>query len=60
MRIAVDDALRLLIERQDPITAQAVDAIVQSGQQPPKAIDITIPEVDLAVYDAMLSAGLEI
>jgi hypothetical protein len=57
---AVDDALRLLIERQESITAEAVDAIVSSGQQPPKPLDITIPEVDLAAYDAMLNAGMGI
>jgi hypothetical protein len=56
---AVDDALRLLIERQEPITAEAVEAIVSSGQRPEKPLDITIPEVDLAAYDAVLNAGVE-
>jgi hypothetical protein len=56
---AVDDTLWLLIERQEAITAEAVDAIVRSGQQPEKPLDITIPEVDLAAYDAVLNAGVE-
>jgi hypothetical protein len=55
----VDDTLWLLIERQEAITAEAVDAIVRSGQQPEKPLDITIPEVDLAAYDAVLNAGVE-
>lgn len=57
---AVDDALRLLIENQEPIAAEAVDAIVISGQKPPKPLDISIPAVDLAAYDAVLNAGMEI
>lgn len=55
--IAVDEALRLLIECGEPITADAVDVIVQSGQRPASPLEITIPPVDLAAYDAILAAG---
>jgi len=57
---AVDNALRLLIERQEPITADAVDMIVQSGRQPVQPLEITIPDVDLAAYDAILEEELVI
>jgi hypothetical protein len=57
---AVDDALRRLIERQEPITAEAVEGIVSSGQGPAKPLDITIPEVDLAAYDSVLKVGMEV
>jgi hypothetical protein len=55
--IAVDDALRLLIDCGEPITADAVDEIVQSGQRAASPVEITIPPVDLAAYDAILAAG---
>ena len=53
----VDEALCLLIERGEPITVQAVDAIVRSGQRPADPVGITIPPVDLAAYDAILATG---
>jgi len=54
---AVDDALRLLIERQEPLTAEAVNSIVQSGQQAADPMQVSIPQIDLAAYDVMLAAG---
>ena len=55
--IAVDEALRLLIECGEPITAEAVDVMVQSGQRLASPMEITIPPVNLAAYDAILAAG---
>lgn len=53
----VDEALRLLIECGEPITADAVNEIVQSGRRAASPVEITIPPVDLAAYDAILAAG---
>lgn len=53
----VDDALRLLIARGEPISHQAVQAVVRSGQRPAEPVEITIAPVDLAAYDAILAAG---
>jgi hypothetical protein len=57
---AVDDALQLLIEKQQPITAEAVEAMVSSGQRLPKPLEIMIPQVDLKAYDAVLSGPVEV
>ena len=51
---AVDDALRTLIDQEEPITLEAVEAMVRSGEQLPPATELTIPKVDLAAYDALL------
>jgi hypothetical protein len=51
---AVDDALRVLIDKELPIGIEAVEKIVCSDQQIPSPAQIVIPEVDLAVYDALL------
>ena len=51
---AVDDALRTLINQDKPITFEAIEAMMRSGEQLPPATELTIPEVDLAAYDALL------
>lgn len=53
----VDDALRLLFASDEPITAEAVLDIVKSGREVPPPTDVAIPAVDLAAYDALLSAS---
>lgn len=55
----VDDALRILIDAQQPITAQRVETLVHSGQRPPPLTDVRIDPVDLALYDGLLD-GLEL
>jgi len=55
---AVDAALRLLIERQEPLTADAVEEIVQSENQLAQQLEVTIPDVDLTVYDDILEEAL--
>lgn len=54
---AVEGALQLLIERGEPITAQAVEAIMRADQRPADPVEIVIAPVDLAAYDAILAAG---
>ena len=55
----VDDALRTLIDAEQPITAQSVEALVKSGQTPPPVTDVRIDAVDLGLYDGLLD-GLEL
>ena len=50
----VDDALRVLIDAEQPITAQSVEALVKSGQTPPPVTDVRIDPVDLGLYDGLL------
>jgi hypothetical protein len=51
----VDDALRLLLAGDEPITRAGVEALVRSGQELPPATEIQIPAVNLALYDTLLS-----
>src|SRR4030042_937255 len=53
---AVDDALRMLIDKELPIRIEAVERIVGSEGQIPSPAQIVIAEVDLAAYDALLSS----
>lgn len=51
----VDDALRLLFASGDPVTADAVEEIVRSGQEAPPVTEVAVKAVDLSAYDALLS-----
>jgi hypothetical protein len=53
----VDDALRVLLEREAPLTAEAVQALVVSHSALPPATQIAIEAVDLASYDALLQGA---
>jgi len=55
----VDDALRILIDAGQPITAQSVQALVKSEQTPPPVTQVRIDAVDLGLYDGLLD-GLEL
>jgi transposase len=57
---AVDYALKTLIEKEQPITIEAVEAIIASLEQIPAPTHITISKVDLGVYDALLSVREEV
>lgn len=52
--IAVDDALRTLIDQEAPITFESVEAMVHSEDLIPLPTELSIPEVDLAAYDVLL------
>jgi hypothetical protein len=56
----VDYALRTLIEKEQPISIGAVEAIIGSLEQIPAPTPITIAEVDLGAYDALLSIKEEV
>jgi hypothetical protein len=52
---AVDDALRVLLDRQEAITVEAVRAFVVGEQEAPAATAVRVAEVDLQLFDALLS-----
>ncbi len=57
---AVDDALRTLLDQERPLTLEGVqEAILSSGPINPSTV-ITIREVDLSLYDALLSGVEEV
>jgi hypothetical protein len=51
---AVDDALRVLMDKELPLGIEAVERIVCSDRPISSPAHIVIPEVNLAVYDALL------
>ena len=53
---AVDDALRTLIEKELPISIEAVEKTLGSEGRIPLPAQIVIAEVDLAAYDELLSS----
>lgn len=50
----VDDALRLLLATDQPLTPDSVEALVRSGRVLPPATGIQVAPVDLAAYDVLL------
>jgi len=57
---AVDYALRTLIEKEQPLSIGAVETIMGSFEQIPSPAQITIAEIDLGAYDALLSIKEEV
>ena len=57
---AVDYAIRTLIENEQPITIAAVERMMGSLKQIPSPTQITISEVDLSAYDALLNIKEEV
>jgi len=54
---AVDDALRMLIDKELPISIEAVERLVGGSEGLiPLPAQVLITEVDLAAYDALLSS----
>jgi len=51
---AVDDALRMMIDKNIAISDEQVEAIVQSSEPVPIATEVHIPAVDLTCYDQLL------
>ena len=56
----VDYALKDLIDKEQPITIESVTFIVDSLDQIPSTAEVTIEEVDLSAYDALLSLREEV
>lgn len=53
--VGVDDALRVLLNQEEPIDAMVVKALVLSGQEIPPVTDILVDTVDLSTYDQLLT-----
>jgi hypothetical protein len=51
---AVDDALRVLIDKNMQISNERVKTLVKSNESMPTATEIHIPAVDLTCYDQLL------
>ena len=50
----VNESLRFLVSRGDEIDSKIVEAIVESGLQPPAVTDVQVEQVDLGIYDELL------
>jgi hypothetical protein len=50
----VDDALRVLLERNGKLTANDVEQFVQSQEAVPEVTAVTVKEVDLSCFDQLL------
>jgi hypothetical protein len=57
---SVDYALTTLIEEEEAITIGAVERILDSLEQIPSPTQVTIADVDLSAYDALLSIREEV
>lgn len=55
----VDGALQVLLSGDEFLTADAVEQIVRSGQEPPAVPEVSVEPVDLTAYDLLL-AGEEV
>jgi hypothetical protein len=53
----VDEALRHLFNEGQPISFEAVEALVRRGQEIPSATQVTVGSVDLAGYDALMTSS---
>ena len=51
----VDGALQVLLSGDEPLTADAVEKLVGSGQEPPLVPDVSVEPVDLTAYDLLLA-----
>jgi len=51
---AVDDALRVLLDQDGPLTADAVKAFLASDQDVPSVTEVMVEEMDLSIFDELL------
>jgi len=56
----VDYALGTLIDKEEAISIKSIESIMDSLNQMPSPVDVTIKKVDLGVYDALLSLREEV
>jgi hypothetical protein len=52
----VDDALRWLMDQDQPISFDAVEVILMTNQSIPEVTEVEIDAVDLSLYDSLLQA----
>jgi hypothetical protein len=53
----VEDALRILMAREQAPTAEAVEELVRSGRRLPPPTEVVVEPVDLASYDELFEYG---
>jgi len=53
--VAVDEALRVLLASDEPLSLAAVEAFVRRGQQAPQVTDVVVEPTDLASFDVLLT-----
>lgn len=53
--VAVDEALHQLIEHEQALTPEAVEAWVRAERRPPPMTAVTVAAVDLTAYDQLLT-----
>ena len=58
--IGTDEALRHLLNEGQPISFEAVEALVRRGQEIPSATQVTVGSVDLAGYDTLMASSKEV
>jgi hypothetical protein len=51
----VDHVLRVLIDTEEPISAESVKEMLHSGKDLPLPTDVVVEQVDLSSYDRLLS-----
>lgn len=56
----VDYALGTLIDEEEQISIESIESIMDSLDQMPSPVDVTIEKVDLGAYDALLSLREEV
>lgn len=56
----VDYALGTLIDEEEAIRIESIESIMNSLDQMPSPVDVTIEKIDLDVYDALLSLREEV
>ena len=52
----VDHILQTLLDREMPLSAAVVKQQLQAAEQAPRVTEISIADVELASYDALLSS----
>ena len=52
---AVDEALRMLLDREETLTVESVEEFVAAGPAPPVVTDVTVEETDLSSFDELFT-----
>lgn len=52
---AVDEALRVLLDREEALTAESVAQFVAAGQEPPAVTEVTVEVMDLSSFDELFT-----
>ena len=56
----VDYAIKTLVGEERAISIESIESIIDSIDQIPSPVDVTIGEIDLGLYDSLLYPGEEV